>query len=343
MTVLVTGGAGYIGSHMVLALIEAGESVVVLDDLSTGFRWAVKPPATLVVGDVGDAALVDGIISDYGIDAIAHFAAKIVVSDSVSDPLLYYLNNTAKARSLFDCAVRGKVKYFIFSSTAAVYGDTADGLIRETAPLAPINPYGRSKFMSEWMLQDASNAHGMKFAILRYFNVAGADPKGRLGQSMPNATHLIKIASQTAIGIRPYLEVFGTDYLTKDGTCIRDYIQVTDLADAHVLALNYLRDGGANVIFNCGYGHGYSVFEVVEAMKNVSGIDFEVRISGRRPGDAVTLVADPGRIKTVLGWKPKWDDLQAIVRQALAWEKRLLAKSDSAYCENTAFIAPGAC
>jgi UDP-glucose 4-epimerase len=329
MTVLVTGGAGYIGGHMVLALLDAGEKVVVLDDLSTGFRWAVRPPATLIVGDVGDVGLVDRIIAKHRIDAIAHFAAKIVVPDSVTEPLLYYLNNTAKARSLFDCAVRGKVKHFIFSSTAAVYGETTTDLISETAPLAPIHPYGRSKLMSEWMLQDVSNAHGLKLAILRYFNVAGADPKGRLGQSGSRATHLIKIAAQTAIGLRSYLEVFGTDYPTRDGTCIRDYIQVSDLADAHVLALNYLRNGGANLICNCGYGHGLSVFEVVDAMKKVSGVDFEVRISGRRPGDSVSLAAGTERIKSVLGWKPKWDDLIAIVSQALEWEKSLRAKSDS--------------
>jgi UDP-glucose 4-epimerase len=343
MTVLVTGGAGYIGGHMVLALLDAGAKVVVLDDLSTGFRWAARPPATLVVGDAGDSALLDGIIAEYRVETIAHFAAKIVVPDSVANPLLYYLNNTSKARNLLECAVRGKVKHFIFSSTAAVYGETAAGLISETAPLSPINPYGRSKLMTEWMLQDLSNAHGLKYAILRYFNVAGADPDGRLGQSAPNATHLIKLASQTASGVRPYLEVFGTDYPTKDGTCIRDYIQVTDLADAHVLALNHLRDGGENLILNCGYGHGHSVFEVIETMKTVSRIDFEVRVSDRRPGDAVVLVADPQRIKTVLGWEPKWDDLPAIVSQALAWEKRLLIMSDSARAANAVFIAPSAC
>ena len=343
MTVLVTGGAGYIGGHMVLALVDAGERVVVLDDLSTGFRWAVRPPATLIVGDTGNAALVDSIIREYRIDAIAHFAAKIVVPDSVTDPLLYYLNNTAKARSLLECAVRGNVRYFVFSSTAAVYGEPAYDVIPESAPLAPINPYGRSKLMTEWMLQDVSKAHGMKFAILRYFNVAGADPKRRLGQSGSNATHLIKLASQTAIGVKPYLAVFGTDYSTKDGTCIRDYIQVTDLADAHVLALNYLRDGGINLILNCGYGHGHSVFEVVDAVKKASGIGFEIRLSDRRSGDAVVLVADPTRIKSVLGWKPKWDDLPAIVTQALEWEKRLQSKSDLTDSASAGFIVPSAC
>jgi UDP-glucose 4-epimerase len=335
MTVLVTGGAGYVGGHMVLALLDAGENVVVLDNLSTGFHWAVRSPAKLVVGDVGDAALIGDIIAQYRIDAIAHFAAKIVVPESVIDPLAYYLNNTAKARSLLESAVGGKIKYFIFSSTAAVYGETTDSPISETAPLAPINPYGRSKLTSEWMLQDVSKAHGLKFAILRYFNVAGADPQGRLGQSTPQATHLIKLGAQTAIGVRPYLEVFGTDYPTKDGTCIRDYIQVTDLVNAHILALNYLRHGGENLICNCGYGHGHSVFEVVGAMRKVSGIEFEVRISNRRPGDPASLVADTACIRSVLGWKPKWDDLTEIVGQAVDWEKSLWGKPDARYSSST--------
>lgn len=343
MTVLVTGGAGYIGGHTVLALLDAGVRVVVLDNLSTGFRWAVKPPAKLIVGDSGDAALVDGIIKEYRIDAIAHFAAKIVVLESVADPLLYYLNNTAKTQSLLDCAIRGNVKYFVFSSTAAVYGETAHRPIPETAPLAPVNPYGRSKLMAEWMLQDAAKAHRLKFAILRYFNVAGADPKGRLGQSTPKATHLIKLASQAAVGARPYLEVFGTDYPTKDGTCIRDYIQVSDLADAHVLALDYLRGGGANLIANCGYEHGLSVLEVIEAVKKVSGADFEVRFTGRRPGDSASLVAGTDRIREVLGWKPKWDDLPAIVSQALQWESRLHVKPDLGSSASTASFVESAC
>lgn len=338
MTVLVTGGAGYVGGHMVLALLDAGENVVVLDDLSTGFHWAVRSPAKLIVGDVGDAGLVDDIIKQYRIDAIAHFAAKIVVPESVTDPLPYYLNNTAKARILLEGAVRGKVKHYIFSSTAAVYGETANSPISESAPLAPINPYGRSKLTSEWMLKDVSKAHGLKFAMLRYFNVAGADPQGRLGQSGSQATHLIKLAAQTAIGLRPYLEVFGADYPTKDGTCIRDYIQVSDLADAHVLALNYLRNGGDNLICNCGYGHGLSVLEVVGAMKKVSGIDFDVRISGRRPGDSASLVACTECIRSVLGWTPKWDDLREIVSQALDWEKSLQGRPDSRSTSNTMLL-----
>jgi UDP-glucose 4-epimerase len=329
MTVLVTGGAGYIGGHMVLALLDAGEKVVVLDDLSTGFRAAVKPPAIFIVGDVGDMALVDEIIEAYRIDAMAHFAAKIVVPESTADPLRYYLNNTAKARNLLECAVRAKVKHFIFSSTAAVYGEPAVVPIDETAPLTPINPYGKSKLMAEWILQDVAKAHGLKYAILRYFNVAGADPKGRLGQSTVQATHLVKLAAQAAIGLRPCLEIFGTDYPTRDGTCIRDYIQVTDLVEAHVLALNYLRQGGENLICNCGYGHGLSVFEVADAMKRVSGVDFEVRISARRPGDSASLIAATERITSVLGWKPHWDDITAIVDQALDWERRLQNKSDA--------------
>ncbi|MGB6372147.1 MAG: UDP-glucose 4-epimerase GalE [Methylocella sp.] len=327
MTVLVTGGAGYIGGHMVLALLDAGEKVVVLDDLSTGFRAAVKHPAKLVVGDVGDAALVDDILAAHKIDAIAHFAAKIVVPESIGDPLRYYLTNAAKARTLLECAVRGKIKHFIFSSTAAVYGDPPVNPVDETVPLAPINPSGRSKLMTEWMLEDAAKADDLKFAILRYFNVAGADPNGRVGQSTPQATHLIKVAVQAALGLRPYLEVFGTDYPTRDGTCIRDYIQVSDLVAAHLLALAYLRKGGESLICNSGYGHGVSVFEVVDAVKQVSGADFKVRISGRRPGDPASLVACAKRIKAVLGWKPRYDDLPTIVGQALDWERRLRDKS----------------
>jgi UDP-glucose 4-epimerase len=323
MTVLVTGGAGYIGGHMVLALLDAGEKVVVLDDLSTGFRWAVPAAAKLVAGDVGDAALLDAILARHEIDAIAHFAAKIVVPESIGDPLRYYLNNTAKARNLLECAVRGKIKHFIFSSTAAVYGEPPVAPVDETVPLAPINPYGRSKLMTEWMLQDVGQAHGLKFAILRYFNVAGADPKGRLGQSTPNATHLVKVAVQAALGLRPGLEVFGTDYPTKDGTCIRDYIQVSDLAAAHLMALDYLRKGGESLICNCGYGRGVSVLEAVDAVKQVSGADFKVRISGRRPGDPASLVAETKRIKAVLGWTPEYDDLPTIIGQALEWERRL--------------------
>jgi UDP-glucose 4-epimerase len=323
MTVLVTGGAGYIGSHMTLALLDAGESVVVLDNLSTGFAWAVPPAAKLIVGDIGDAALVESLIKGHRVDAIAHFAAKIVVPDSVTDPLAYYLNNTAKARNILECAIRAGVTDFIFSSTAAVYGDPTVNPIFESAPLAPINPYGRSKLMVEWMLQDVAAAHGLRFAALRYFNVAGADPQGRLGQSSPVATHLIKVAVQAALGQRAGLDVFGTDYPTRDGSCVRDYIQVSDLVDAHLLALRHLRSGGDSLTLNCGYGRGRSVLEVVDVVKEVSKTDFAVRLKGRRAGDPATLVAGADRIKAELGWSPKHDDLGEIVRQALDWERRL--------------------
>jgi UDP-glucose 4-epimerase len=323
MRVLVTGGAGYVGGHMVLALLDVGASVTVVDDLSTGFRAAVKHPANLVVGDVGDAALIDEILAAHEIDTIVHFAAKIVVPESVADPLLYYLNNTAKLRNLLECAVKRKVKHFIFSSTAAVYGEPAAIPVTETDALTPINPYGRSKLMSEWMVQDVAKAHDLKFAILRYFNVAGADPEGRLGQSTPHATHLIKVCVQAAIGLRPCVEVFGTDYSTPDGTCIRDYIQVTDLVEAHLLAIDYLRKGVENLICNCGYGHGVSVLEVINAVKRVSGVDFPVRIAARRPGDPAAVVAGAERTKQVLGWQPRYDNLDVIVAQALDWERRL--------------------
>jgi len=283
----------------------------------------VPEAAILIVGDFGDAALVDRIIVERQIDAIAHFAAKIVVPESVADPLAYYLNNTAKARSLLECAVRQKVNHFIFSSTAAVYGEPEINPVFEASPLAPINPYGRSKLMVEWMLEDVARAHDLKYFILRYFNVAGADPKGRLGQSTPNTTHLIKVAVQTALGQRKSLEVFGADYPTPDGSCIRDYIHVTDLVEAHLLALNYLRRGGESLICNCGYGRGLSVYEVIEAVKRVSGVDFDVRISGRRAGDPAAIVAGADRIKAKLGWTPQHDKLTEIVRQALDWERGL--------------------
>ncbi len=323
MTVLVTGGAGYIGGHMTLGLLDAGERVVVLDNLSTGFDWAAPDEAKLVVGDIGDAGLVSRLIEEHGVDAIAHFAAKIVVPESVADPLGYYLNNTSNARTLIEAAVKGGVKSFIFSSTAAVYGETSSEPVSEETPLAPISPYGRSKLMVEWMLEDVDRAHDFRFVALRYFNVAGADPKGRLGQSTPNATHLIKRGVQTALGMYPSMEIFGQDYPTRDGTCVRDYIQVTDLVDAHLDALAYLRGGGASLVCNCGYGHGQTVSEVVEVVKRVSGADFKVVLSPRRPGDPATVVARADRAKSVLGWAPRRDNLDDIVRQALDWERRL--------------------
>jgi UDP-glucose 4-epimerase len=322
----VTGGAGYIGSHMVFELLDAGESVVVLDNLSTGFRWAVPEGAKLVVGDFGDQALVADIIGKNAVNAIIHFAAKIVVPDSVTDPLGYYENNTAKARSLLQCAVEGGVKHFIFSSTAAVYGEPRNTPVNEDDPKDPINPYGRSKLMVEWMLADTAIAYPLRYTALRYFNVAGADPKGRGGQSADNATHLIKVAVQAALGLRKGMDVFGTDYPTPDGSCLRDYIQVTDLARAHMDALRRLRNGGGNITCNVGYSRGYSVLEVINTVKKVSGVDFEVRVSGRRAGDPATIVASNARVKGELGWTPKFDNLEEIVKQAIAWERGLVAR-----------------
>jgi UDP-glucose 4-epimerase len=327
MTVLVTGGAGYIGSHMVLALLDAGEKVVVVDNLSTGFWWALPQEVPLVVGDMGDQALIAKTVRDHEVDAIAHFAAKIVVPDSVADPLGYYLNNTVKSRALIEAAVENGVKHFIFSSTAAVYGEPKTIPVPEDLPLNPMSPYGRSKLMTEWMLQDTAQAHGLGYVILRYFNVAGADPKGRSGQSTANATHLIKVAAQTALGDRPQIEVFGTDYQTRDGSCIRDYIQVSDLADAHVVALRHLRAGGESLTLNCGYGDGYSVLEVIDVVKKVSGADFPVKLSGRRAGDPAAIVAKADRIRAKLGWTPKHNNLEQIVGQALNWERALKTRN----------------
>lgn len=323
MAVLVTGGAGYIGSHMVLELLEHGEEVVVIDNLSTGFRSAVPAGVTLVQGDFGDEATVTAAIREHGVDAIAHFAAKIVVPDSVVDPLGYYLNNTAKARSLLATAVATDVKSFIFSSTAAVYGNVGSDAVAEDTPLAPMSPYGRSKLMVEWMLADTAAAHDLRYVVLRYFNVAGADPQGRAGQSTRDATHLIKVAVQAALGRRSGMEIFGTDYPTPDGTCLRDYIQVTDLVRAHTDALRYLREGGESTTCNVGYARGYSVREVIEVVKAVSGVDFPVKVSGRRPGDPAAIVARNDAVRQRLGWQPRHDDLSGIVRQALDWERRL--------------------
>jgi UDP-glucose 4-epimerase len=329
MTILVTGGAGYIGSHMVLELLDSGESPVVLDDLSTGFRWAVPDGVPFVQGDVSDAALVGRIIAEYGVTSIIHFAARIVVPDSVADPLGYYHANTVKTRALIEAAVRGRVKHFVFSSTAAVYGNPVENPVSEDAAPAPMSPYGTSKLMSEWMLRDAAAAHELTYVVLRYFNVAGADPHGRSGQSTPEATHLIKVAVQTALNYRENLSVFGTNYPTPDGTCVRDYIHVSDLAAAHTAALAHLRKGGGNLTLNCGYGHGLSVLEVVDAVKNVSGVDFPVTLVERRAGDPAMIVAKADRIRQELGWTPRHDNLEAIVKQALDWERQLPSrKSD---------------
>jgi len=322
MAVLVTGGAGYIGSHMVLALLDAGEEVMVVDDLSTGFRHAVAQPARLVVGDVADEALVAELIRGRGIESVIHFAAKIVVPDSVADPLGYYLANTVKTRALLAAVVRAGVKRFVFSSTAAVYGMPEQNPVGEDAPLQPISPYGSSKVMSEVMLRDTAAAHGLGYVVLRYFNVAGADPAGRSGQSTPNATHLIKVACECATGKRRGMQIFGTDYPTPDGTCVRDYIHVTDLAAAHLDALRHLRGSGSNLVLNCGYGRGYSVREVIDTVKRVSGADFPVSQAPARAGDPAAIVARADRIRAELGWRPKLDDLALIVRHALAWEQK---------------------
>lgn len=324
MGVLVTGGAGYIGSHMVLELLDAGEDVLVLDNLSTGFRSAVPDEAKFVEGDIGDHNLVRRLLLRNTVDTVIHFAGSIVVPDSISDPLGYYLNNTCKSRLLLACTVEANVPQFIFSSTAAVYGMPKHNPVSEEARLEPISPYGSSKLMTEIMLRDAAHAHDLRYVALRYFNVAGADPQGRSGQSTPQATHLIKVAAQAALGQRPCLEVFGTDYPTPDGTCVRDYIHVTDLARAHLSALEYLREGGKSEVLNCGYGVGYSVIDVIDAVKRASGSDFAVRLGPRRPGDPAALVAEADRIGEVLGWEPMLDDLDRIVEGALAWERRLV-------------------
>ncbi len=309
MTVLVTGGAGYIGSHMVYELADAGERVVVLDNLSTGFDWAVAKGVPLVVGETGDQALVARLIREHGVDAIIHFAASIVVPDSVRDPLGYYRNNTMNSRALIECAVNGGVRHFIFSSTAAVYGNPAEIPVKEDAPTLPISPYGWSKLMTEIMLRDAGSAYGLQHVILRYFNVAGADPQRRTGQSTKAATHLIKVAVETVLGLRPKLDVFGNDYPTPDGTCIRDYIHVSDLVRAHADALRYLRSGAPSLTLNCGYGHGFSVLEVIDAVKRVSGVDFKVDIAPRRAGDPAQIVAHSEQVRSELGWQPRYDDL----------------------------------
>ena len=323
MTVLVTGGAGYIGSHMVLALLDAGRDVVVLDNLSTGWRPVVPAAATFVEGDCGDEGLITQLIGHHGIEAIAHFAGSIVVPDSVVDPLSYYLNNTVKSRSLIAAAVKSSVRNFIFSSTAAVYGDASQDPIPKSATLNPLSPYGSSKLMTEIMLRDTANAHPFNYVALRYFNVAGADPQARSGQSSPRATHLIKIATQAALGERTHVDVYGTDYPTRDGTCLRDYIHVSDLAAAHVQALDYLNDGGASTVLNCGYGKGHSVLEVIDAVKRVSGFDFQTVLGDRRPGDPARLIAGVDRIREVLGWTPSLNDLDTIIEHALAWENSL--------------------
>ena len=324
MAILITGGAGYIGSQMAYDLTDAGESVVILDNLSSGHRWAVPERASLVIGETGDQALVSALIREHDVKDIIHFAASIIVPDSVRDPLSYYRNNTVNSRALIESAVQCDVRSFIFSSTAAVYGNPAAVPVAEDAPTLPISPYGWSKLMAEIMLCDASRAHGIGHVILRYFNVAGGDPRGRTGQSTPAATHLIKVAAETALGLRPKLEIFGSDYPTPDGTCIRDYIHVSDLTGAHSLALRYVRSGGVPLTLNCGYGHGFSVQEVVAMVKRVSGVDFKVENAPPREGDPARIVASSARIRDALGWRPRFDDLATIVDHALGWERQLM-------------------
>jgi UDP-glucose 4-epimerase len=323
MTVLVTGGAGYIGSHAVHELVDAGAQVVVLDNLATGFISALPRSVLSIVGDVGDQALVASIIEDHGIDAIMHFAGSTIVPESVTNPLKYYQNNTVNSHALIEAAVRGGVRHFIFSSTAAVYGNPARVPVAEDSPTVPLSPYGRSKLMTETMLRDAGDAHGLRHVILRYFNVAGADPQMRTGLSTIGATHLIKVAVEAALGVRAHVDVYGTDYPTADGTCIRDFVHVTDLARAHLAALDYLRQDGASVTLNCGYGRGYSVREVIEATRRAAGHDFSVEFVDRRLGDIVISIAAASRIRSVLQWNPQFDDLDVIVNHALAWERRL--------------------
>jgi UDP-glucose 4-epimerase len=322
MTVLVTGGAGYIGSHTVYALLDRGETVVVLDDLFTGVRAQVGEQAVFVRGDIADTALVKSIVSTHGVDAVIHFAGSIVVPDSVADPLGYYKNNVVKSHALISALVETGVRQFIFSSTATVYAQDAPQPLSETATRMPISPYARSKLMTEWILEDVARAHDFRPIILRYFNVAGADPQGRTGQSTPKATHLIKRAARVALGREPHLNIFGTDYPTPDGTGVRDYIHVSDLATAHVLALDALRAGSPAAVYNCGYGRGFSVRQVVAGVEKVLGKALPVKEAPRRAGDPPILISDPSRIKKALGWKPVHDDLEGIIRSALEWERR---------------------
>lgn len=324
--VLVTGGAGYVGSHVVWALVEAGYRIVVLDDLSTGFRDAVAAEATFVEGDAGDMALVDTLIGEQGIDAVVHLAASSLVEESMARPLEYYRNNVVKTRELIAACLAHDIRHFVFSSSAAVYGAPAEQPILEDSPKVPANPYGRSKLMCEWMLQDAGAFAALRYVAMRYFNVAGADPSGRTGESTVHATHLIKVASQAVVGIRDHIEIYGEDYPTPDGTCVRDYIHASDVADAHVAALVHLRGGGESLTLNCGYQRGYSVREVLAAVERVAGRSLDIRSASRRPGDPPELIAATARIVETLGWRPRHDDLDVIVQSAIDWEKKLATK-----------------
>lgn len=326
MTILVTGGAGYIGSHTVQALTQGGANVVVIDNLSTGFSQFLPEGVPLFIGDAADENLVEGVIAAHGVESIIHFAGSVVVPDSLRDPLGYYRNNTMTTRNLLNAAVKCNVRRFIFSSTAAVYGNPDQVPVPEEAPTRPLSPYGMSKLMTEIMLHDVAAAHGMRYVVLRYFNVAGADPDARIGLATVGATHLLKIAVEAATGQRAKIDVFGTDYPTADGSCIRDFIHVTDLAEAHRAALAYLDDGGASATLNCGYGRGYSVMETIEAVRRASGRNFAIQYADRRPGDIMTMIADTARIRATLDWTPRFDDIDTIARHALAWEEKLLAE-----------------
>jgi UDP-glucose 4-epimerase len=323
MSILISGGAGYIGSHMVLAALARGDEVVVLDNLSSGNRSLVAEGAHFHQGDVGDQKLLRRLFEQYTVTAVIHFAGSLIVPESVSKPLAYYANNTVASRNLIEACVQGGVKQFIFSSTAAVYGIPKHNPVTEITETMPINPYGRSKLMTEWMLEDAARAHDLRYVALRYFNVAGGDPAGRTGQSTPNATHLIKRACQAALGRLPVLDIFGTDFPTRDGTGVRDYIHVSDLVNAHALALDHLEQGGTSAVLNCGYGHGFSVREVIETVSKVTGQKIATREAPRRAGDPAELVADSSRLQSQLRWSPAHDDLEEIVSTAYAWERRL--------------------
>jgi UDP-glucose 4-epimerase len=321
-SILVTGGAGYIGSHVVLQLRARGERVVVLDDLSTGFKQAVLD-TPLVVGQVGDRDIVMEILRTHGVDTVMHFAAHTIVPESVANPLKYYGNNTCSTRNLLQCCLETGVRHFVFSSTAAVYGVPAGDLAAETSPTAPINAYGTSKLMSEWMLRDVAASSPLRYVALRYFNVAGSDSAGRIGQATRKATLLIKVACEAVVGKRPHVSIYGTDYPTPDGTGVRDYIHVEDLATAHLDALSYLRKGGTPQVLNVGYGHGYSVREVLKSVERVAGHSLTIREEPRRAGDPPVIVARADRVRSELGWQPRLDDLDTIVKTSLQWEQRL--------------------
>lgn len=327
--VLVTGGAGYIGSHAVLALRDAGAEVVVIDNLNTGFRQAVPADVPLIVGDIADRHLLASVMKEHGVTAVMHFAGSLIVPESVEKPLDYYANNTMASLGLIRASIEQGVNRFVFSSTAAVYGQPETSPISEATPTRPINPYGNSKLMTEQILRDGASVSSLRYVALRYFNVAGADPAGRAGQSTDRATHLIKVAAEAAVGRRPEVTIFGTDYPTPDGTCIRDYIHVSDLADAHVLSLAHLAGGGDSLVLNCGYGHGYSVREVLSKVEEVNGAELPVRPGRRRAGDPASLVADNRLILERLSWRPRYNDLDTIVSTALAWERRLAQADQS--------------